>query len=183
MLGCFEWWRSIPTSPPLEALLLPFSLPVALSIDKAIFVAWQNHGCPSSTLLMPFLCFIQRDDDLHINYFLPFPLPPPWHCQFSHLPLALCFFLFAFPLALPCCLLSFLYLLEVSILLTKPCLFLLCAISPFSGQYLCCFFMAFPQSQAHWTLFFTPFSSFSIFTSHIVQAFSFFPPKILTTCE
>src|SRR3990167_6136093 len=96
MLGCFEWWRSIPTSPPLEALLLPFCLPVALSIDKAIFVAWQNHGCPSSTLLMPFLCFIQRDDDLHINYFLPFPLPPPWHCQFSHLPLALCFFLFAF---------------------------------------------------------------------------------------
>src|SRR3990167_10720752 len=26
------------------------------------------------------------------------------------------------------------------------------AISPFSGQYLCCFFMTLPQSHVHWTL-------------------------------
>src|SRR3990167_1198451 len=107
MLGCFEWWRSIPTSPPLEALLLPFCLPVALSIDKAIFVAWQIHGFPSSTLSMPFLCFIQRDDDLPINYFLPFPLPPlPGTANFSIYPLlfASSSLRFPWPCLAACCL-------------------------------------------------------------------------------
>ena len=64
------------------------------------------------------------------------------------------------------------------------------AISPFSGQYLCCFFMTLPQSHVHWTLKFAvlflflllllptknTYSLWIIWSFHcqIVQVFSFF---------
>src|SRR3990167_7902300 len=96
-----------------------------------------------------------------VNAIISFPFSPLTPCTYSHLPLALPSFLFAFFLRLPS-LFALLQLLKVSILLTKAFLFLLLAISPLPGHDLCCFYMAFLHCQPHWPFCFIPsFESFS----------------------